>query len=424
MKRITTLKGMIGSNSLIRGSMIYMLGSFFLKGVSFILIPLYTKVFTPADYGKMELINTCMSLLMIAITFGFSQLIFIEYIHLQKTEKLVYVKKVNYSFNLLAVPLLIIGFGIFILFERTIVLENLYIILVVIAIVFLSFYQNNIYTILQLDQNPKMVTFNKAIIGIILLSLNVILIKYLKVGIIGVYLSNLIAIVISLVWLRFNLGNEQNYTGTVRTSRKEIISYLKFGFPFIITSLAYFGINGVDRFIIKSTLGEEQLGIYSLGFKFGAMLEPLLITPVLSAYNPFIFKKFSNGDFDQDIPMKVLYVLGSFSFIALVLPFFAKIIIDEQFYDSLILIPVFVMGFGFFFLSQMLAAPLLFFKNRKALLWNVVYASILNIIFNFLFIYIYGIIGSAIAYLATNFFWFLIIYYQARKYSITNQEVQ
>ena len=413
---LNKLKALLNSSSFIRGSLIYILGSIFLKGVAFILIPLYTIVFTPADYGTMELINTIMSLLIILVSFGFSQLIYIEYIHLGVAEKISYIKRINFSFNVLALPLLVIA-GIILYFFQESIFSNRYsiVLIVMMLTIYGSFFQNNMYTVLQLDQKPKLVTYNKAIVAIILLVLNILFVKYLKVGIIGVYLANLIAILTSLALLKRSSSHTQKYLGSQAISKNEVRDLIKLGFPFIITSLAYFGINGIDRFIIKSMLGKEELGLYSLGFKFGSMLEPLLIAPILSAYNPHLFKKFSTGDFRMNILRNSSIILAVFFVIGLILPFLAKFIIDAKFYYSLNLIPIFVMGFAFLFLSQMLAAPLLYFKKKKALVYNVVIASVVNVILNVILIKIFKLHGSAFAFLVTNIFWFGITLYQAQK---------
>lgn len=421
MKYFEKFKALLNSSTFIKGSIIYILGSVFLKGVSFILIPLYTEVFTPEDYGVMELINTVMSLLMIFITFGFSQLIYLEYTHFEEHNKLKYISKINYSFSLLALPILVVvGIILYIYRVDIFSIDTSYVIIIMLIIVYLSFFQNNIYAVLQLDQKPKLVTFNKALTGITLLVCNLIFIKYLRTGIIGVYIANVISIFVALVLLKLNLGSEKNYLQHKRVNKTEVLSLVKDGFPFIVSSLAYFGVNGIDRFIIKSLLGEQQLGLYSLGFKFGAMLEPLLIAPVLAAYNPHIFKKFSLGDFNQGIIKKTLLILLGFSIIALLLPFFASFIVNEKFKVSLTLIPIFVMGFAFLFLAQMVAAPLLYHKKKKVLVVNVIIASVINIFFNFLFIRFFKLEGSAIAFLITNICWFILTVIQSQKYSRNN----
>lgn len=412
---IDKIKTLWSANSLIRGSLIYVLGSLFIKGVAFIMIPLYTRAFTPANYGTMELINTIMSLLTILVTFGFTQLIYIEYIHLGE-QKNAYIAKINYAFNVLAVPLLLLaGLLLYLFQERLFAEPDTMMIVMVVLTIYFTFYQNNMYSVLQLDERPKMATLNKAITAIIILILNIILVKYMKVGIIGVYISGLVAIIVSLALLRQvdpRLGDQ------LRSSpipKQEVKYLVQMGFPFILTSMAYFGINGIDRVIIKSMLGDDQLGQYALGFKFGAMLEPLLIAPVLSAYNPHLFKRFSQGNFSMNIVRNSAVIISVFAIIAVVMPFASALIVGPGFEPAMTLMPYFVMGFGFLFLAQMLSAPLLYLKKKRALVYNIVLAALVNFILNLILIRIFKLEGSAIAFVLTNMFWFLITLYQSQR---------
>jgi O-antigen/teichoic acid export membrane protein len=402
--------------SFLNGSIIYIFGAILLKGVSFFLIPLYTSVFTTADYGEMELINTMMALLVIVVSFGFSQYIYIEYSHLDNAQKSEFISRINYCYNVLALPILLVfGSCLIYLNDSIFSFDNRYVIICMLVVVYLSFFQNNVYSVLQLDQKPRLVTYNKAIVAITTLILNIILIKYFKLGILSVYVSSMFAIVLSLIMMKKSRDTTGAYLKMQAISSKDMLTYIQGGYPFIISSLAYFGINGIDRFLIKSYLGEGELGIYALAFKFGSMLDPLLMVPILSAYNPMIFKQFSQGDFRQKTLKRASIVIFIFTVIAIALPFVARIFIDERFYASLKLIPIFVLGFAFIFMAQIFAAPLLFLKKKGALVLNVIFASIINIILNIVLIKKFEIEGSAYAFLATNICWFIITIFQANK---------
>ncbi|GGC65165.1 flippase [Pedobacter quisquiliarum] len=409
------IKAMWKGNALVRGSLIYVLGSLLIKGVALILIPLYTHAFSAANYGTMELINTIMSLLTILVTFGLTQLIYIEYIHLG-ADGVSYVKKINYAFNVVAVPLLLIMGILMYVFRNQLFSEpDNYMIVVVILTIYATFYQNNIYTVLQLDERPKMATFNKGVTAVVILIFNIILVKYLELGIIGVYISSLVAVIVSLIMLGRVDRSMTNFMRIEKVPPAEIKNMVTLGFPFIITSMAYFGINGVDRVIVKNMLGDSDLGQYALGFKFGAMLEPLLIAPILSAYNPYLFKRFAQGNFNMNVIRNSAAILIVFAVIAAIMPFAASFLIGPAFTPALKLIPYFVMGFGFLFLAQMLSAPLLYFKRKRALVYNVVGAAIINVILNLILIHFFKVQGSSLAFVLTNLSWFLLTLYQSRK---------
>ena len=59
------LKKQLGKDSLIYG-----IGGIFAKGVSFFLLPIYTRIFTLADYGTIEMLTVVSSLLAAILTMG------------------------------------------------------------------------------------------------------------------------------------------------------------------------------------------------------------------------------------------------------------------------------------------------------------------------------------------------------------------
>ena len=59
--------------------MLYSLGAFVLRGVSFFLIPIYTRYLVPAEYGKLELLNTFASTLEIVFSLGLFQVFYTEF---------------------------------------------------------------------------------------------------------------------------------------------------------------------------------------------------------------------------------------------------------------------------------------------------------------------------------------------------------
>lgn len=61
--------------------LIYGLGALFLKGISFFLIPLYTRMLLPQDYGNLELLNTFTSILEIICSLGLFNFLYMDFFH-------------------------------------------------------------------------------------------------------------------------------------------------------------------------------------------------------------------------------------------------------------------------------------------------------------------------------------------------------
>jgi len=53
-----------------KDSLIYGMGGMFAKGVSFFMLPVYTRIFSPADYGTIEMLTVISSFLAVALVMG------------------------------------------------------------------------------------------------------------------------------------------------------------------------------------------------------------------------------------------------------------------------------------------------------------------------------------------------------------------
>ena len=68
-------------SGILRNMLIYGLGALFLKGISFFLIPLYTRMLLPQDYGNLELLNTFTSILEIICSIGLFNFLYMDFFH-------------------------------------------------------------------------------------------------------------------------------------------------------------------------------------------------------------------------------------------------------------------------------------------------------------------------------------------------------
>lgn len=402
-------------SNFLKNLLIYSSGALFLKGVSFLLIPIYTKVLAPSEFGILELLNTIITILGILFSFGLSQIVYIEYYHLDYEGKKDLIKQTINTYSVLGLPLFMISALLLAKFDYVFLNQSLSISVTMLTILssFLIFYQNTFFSLLQIAKKALKLTVYKIVIGIFTAVFNLYLVYYLRIGYEGVLWSNFLVLALSLLYplnLYYHFFERIKITIDISKSKK----YIKLGFPFILTSLAYWALSGVDRWLILYILGKDQVGLYSVAYKFSSVYEPLLIAPVLSVYTPHIFEQFSNKDYKQRKGLLLISVLALFMLLALFSKMVAGFFIDISYHSSLFLIPYLIGGFAFFFLAQLVSAPILFFKKSKLLVINVTIAGIVNVIFNIFFLTMYGLKGAGIAFLASNFVWFALSEIQSR----------
>lgn len=165
-----------------------------------------------------------------------------------------------------------------------------------------------------------------------------------------------------------------------------------------------------NRWILLNYTDLEQVGYYSLAFKFSSLFEPLVIAPFLSAYTPRVMKRFQTGDYTQELYKFILGGIPAFIVMGFALQLLASWMIDEKFYPALILIPMLVFNAYFSLMAQVCAYILVFQKRILAMLSAITGAAVIGVVTNFVLVPAYGAMGSAIAYNLSGLTWLIWIY--------------
>jgi len=385
-----------------------------LKGVSFFLIPLYTSVLTPTEYGQIELLNNASTILTVLFTFGLVPIFGVEYFRCKNhTEKIKLLNQIIGIYLIVSTSGYLITLFLVLKYFSLVFGSEIKIIIVVIVLItsYLTFYQSMFFTILQLDKKSRKLTINKVVIGLIIAILNIYLIYYLKIGVMGYFLTNLIAMSLSAGYGGYEYFNKIKRIEieiSWRISKDHLIN----GFPFIIGSLSFWLLSGIDRWIVLKYLGQADVGIYSIAVKFASLYDALLITPVLLVYGPYIYERFANKNYNQKIKLITFITLLIFSLLAIITPIIANFMINKNFSESLIYISYLVIGYGFYFLSQITGQLAVFHKRKFIIVSNVFLSSVVNVAANIILIPAFHLMGTVIAFVFSYFFWFILSWYQ------------
>jgi O-antigen/teichoic acid export membrane protein len=76
-------------------------------------------------------------------------------------------------------------------------------------------------------------------------------------------------------------------------------------------------VNLSDRFFLSAWAGLSALGVYSLGYKFGALLDLLLVMPFQRAWTPIFFRMSHDADAPETLSRVATYLGAALSFAAL-----------------------------------------------------------------------------------------------------------
>ncbi|MDT8369750.1 MAG: oligosaccharide flippase family protein [Longimicrobiales bacterium] len=331
-------------------TLVYGLGILLSKAVSFIMLPIYTRYLTPADYGIMELIEMTLDIIAIAAGAKIAIGIFRYYHKAETQEEKDHV--VSTALIILALSYATVAIGTILAAPY---LSNLvfgtaeHTPLIRLAGASLGFSSLIVAPLAYIRVRKRSTLFVIANLAklIIALSMNLVLVVWAEMGVKGVFISSLTANAIVGFWLGSYLVRQVG----LHFSSHATASLLRYGVPLILTQVATFVATFGDRYFLQAQAGEAEVGIYSLAYKFGFLLLVVGWVPISSVWEPARFEMADRDD--RDVIYARAFVLTNVSLIsiALGLALFGgdviRIMSDASFHSAGVLIPMIVVAYIF-----------------------------------------------------------------------------
>lgn len=182
---------------------------------------------------------------------------------------------------------------------------------------------------------------------------------------------------------------------------------LAFGLPLVLHSLAGIVLATADRWTVSSLLGAPALGVYGAGAQLG-MAMAILADAFVKAYGPWLYDKLaSEQQSDRFCAIGAIYVAIPMFFViatllGLVLYLTAGWVLGKQYGDATVVLPWFMLG-GAFSGVYLCTSVLFFFSARTGLLsMTTLSAAVLGAASTWYLTHRLGIIGAAIGYAFTQ----------------------
>ncbi len=403
------------NSAIFRNFLMYTGGAMLLRGVGFFLIPVYTRYLVPAEFGKLELLNTFTSTLEIIFSFGLYQVLVMEFFKKDEAGKKQLVDRVLSTYLAITTFLYLIT-GAVIAMIHPKVQADLPSGLVYLAMVtsYFNFYQNSFITIIRLYEKAKWLTILQVGLGITSILLNILMVVVLKTGIVGILLTNLITLTVTnLLALRSYRKFYGRFTGYFSVSHFR--QMLSLGMMFVPGFIAFWLMNSVSRWMLAAYSGLEAVGIFSIAVKFSSMIDPLLVQPFLNAYNPRTLKGFSEGNFNQRLGFYVPLIVLLFFALGFMLKIIAQFMVDASYLPGTDMIPLLVLSVAFGLIANVSNLILIYHRKIHLGFISVISGLAVSVTANYFLVGSYGGWGAAWATVLGNFFWMMMIYIFHRR---------
>ena len=390
---------------------IYGMGGMATKVIGFFLLPLYTHYLTPADYGVLGLLYITMRVLDIVVIQGLTTSIFRAYSFDYKGDPANQREAINtaYYYSIGSAVLL---FGFLSLFagpfnslvfkdgEWTHLFRMMFL-----AGIFRAT-QNIPRQIMRAHRQSVAYSTIQLCDMVSAALLNVWFIVGMKLGLAGIVYSEVIREAALMVVFFFPI---RRYL-TRQFSKAKLTEMLAFGLPKVPGGLSFLVLSASDRYFLEHYSTPTELGLYSVGYRLASLLGDFAIQPFLQTWPTMYFPLCKDAkDEGKGILGRFLtYFLIVVGFIALGICVFVRplltVMADEKFHEAYRVVPLVVLALVFSGLYRVLIVGV---NIKKKNLWLPVMvggAAIINIIFNFLLIPRWGMMGAAwatvIAYIA------------------------
>ena len=215
------------------------------------------------------------------------------------------------------------------------------------------------------------------------------------------------------VWIVFSLFL---YGYLVAKGKEFDLRYLSFALPISIPLIIHLMANTVlsssDRVMINKICGAEDTGYYSIAYSC-AMIVQILWSAINQAWSPWCYDMLKNNQ-DPEIkkiakPILLLFSMGIISII-LVAPEILLLMGGRKYMQAVYVIPPVMLGF----IAQMLYTLYVnietFYKKQGQIMVGTLIAAAANVILNYIFIPIFGYIAAAYTTLA-GYILLLFIHY-------------
>ena len=408
-----------------RSTAIYSVGQVAPKVVGLVLLPILTnaKYLSPADYGRLSMLEA--SSLLLVTLFGFGLNYALERWYWDKD----YIsKRKSVNFTLLVTITILTGlfWGILSFFSSgisqlltgredwTAMLNLLFLCSALESIVLLP------TTLLRLEEKPLLFVISNIIRFILYLAFTIYFLVSLGHGLEGIYQARLISLAGILVILSLFLFRNIKLKFELSALKEMII----FRLPLVLSTISYIIFNITDRFSIRilSDSNFKDVGIYSLGYSMVNTVKVVIISAIWLSLRPMVYKMMNEPGNRRFYSKVMKYMIFVVTCLLLLITVFGQEIIlvltsNDIFNTSFYIIPIISVALIFDTLKEISQSIGLSVVKRTGIIAiTMIIATIINIGLNILLVPKMGIYGAALSTAVSQVFFFCIIYYFSQKY--------
>lgn len=396
----------------VKASLAYTICSIVMKCLSFITMPLFTRLLTTEQYGQYNVYLSWSGILVIFTTLNLAYGSFSTAMIRFEKDRWGYVSALQGLCFVLSLGFLVIYLPFTGAWNQLFELPTPLVLLLVVEIL-CHFAVGCYYGVQRFEFKYKSVVTLTLINAIAspLTAFALVMLSEEKgyARIIGYALTNIcIGILIFIL-------NSRKAKG--RFFRKEYWKYaLSFNIPLIPYYLSQVIFNQSDRIMISHLIGTDKAGIYSVAYTLGTILT-FVLNAINNSYVPWLYTQIKEGTGEKarsvsnGIALLMAFLLLG---VIAVAPEIILIMAGANYGEAIWVVPSVAMSILLLFYSQLFINIEFYYEEKAMLVWGSIGAAVLNIALNWLLIPIFGFIAAGYTTLASYVAFALANYFTMR----------
>lgn len=379
-------------DKLMKNSAIFGISTFATKIISFLLVPMYTRVLTATEFGNADLIISVVSFFVPVFSLCVFEGILRFSIGVNSN------KKHSFTYGLIVIFLgFILLLLLYPLLYRIEIIRDfiVYFYLIYISSLLHSYFFNFVKGL----EKIRLIGITSVIGSLVLLVSNFILLVFFRMGVVG-YLISTIAMYFVSSLIYFTIGRLWHYITFGKISTDLIRELNAYNIPLILTRIGWSVVVIFGRYSLNHFMGASAVGLYSAAYKVPSLIlavylvfQQALHLSVIDEYE----SKNGVGLFVKSYKILSLLLLILVMTINVVIYPLARLIFANAFYDAYKIVPLLVAGTFFSTLEGNLSTIFSARKQTTVMLKNSMISAFLSVLFYTALIPFLGLFGAALA---------------------------
>lgn len=381
------------SDRVIKTTVIYFIGNFASKLLSFVLLPLYTTYLTSADYGSVDIIMSSLPLIAPIFTMQVTESVF-RFLMTNNTDE----DRKKTITN--ALGIFIFGISIFTILYFIFILKfNFSYSTLFVIYFFITYFGMFLQQVLRGLQRTIEYAITGIISTVVQVTLNIFLIVKVGLGGEALLISSVMGSLVIAVFIIIRT-KIWRYIDIKKLTMNEVRNQLAFGIPLIPNQIAWWAIGLLGKYVLLYYHGIADNGILAVANKF-----PNLITIVnsifLTAWTENVIREYDSKDRDEFFTTGLVsFTIFTISLASILLPaikIYNVLIINGEFIDAWKFVPVLIIGSSFNSIAAFLGTIYTASMKTKQAFATTIVSAISNLIMSLILIPALSIWGVVIS---------------------------